>query len=68
MYVNKKLIFEVIDAAAAAKTKKDKVKILQENDTWALKDVLRATYDDVIQFTLPPGSPPYEENEISSIH
>lgn len=67
MIVNKKLIFEVIDAAAAAKTKKEKVKILQENDTWALKDVLRATYDDGIQFTLPPGSPPYEENEISSI-
>lgn len=65
--VNKKFIFEVLDAAAAAKTKAERIKILQTYDTWALKDVLRATYDDVIQFNLPPGRPPYVPCQEGSI-
>lgn len=53
-------VYEVIDKAAAASSRADKIKILQQNDSWALKDVLRATYDESIEWLLPGGKPPYE--------
>jgi len=42
MVVNKLnlFVFEVLDKVAAAKTKDEKIKILRENESWALKDVL----------------------------
>ena len=33
------LVFEVIDKAKKEKKKADKVRILKENETWALKDL-----------------------------
>lgn len=54
-------IYEILEKASAASGKAQKIKILRENETWALKDVLRATYDDSIEFLLPTGAaPPYE--------
>lgn len=64
---NKKLIYEVLEAADKASSKDEKIKILKQHESWALKDVLRATYDDAIQFTLPPGVPPYTPNKEESI-
>ena len=66
-YPVKKHIYEVIEAAAKASKREEKIQILRQNESWALKDVLRATYDDTIQFLLPPGSPPYTANEEGSI-
>lgn len=61
-------IFEVLEKVSKATTKNQKIKILQENETWALKDVLRATYDDSIEFLLPTGSPPpYEPASEDSV-
>ena len=54
------LVYEIIKKAQSAKTKAEKIKILQENACPALKDVLRGTYDDLVQWHLPPGAPPYE--------
>lgn len=54
-----KLIYEVLDAVGKAKTKKEKVELLQQNESWALKDILRGTYDDAIQWLLPEGKPPF---------
>ena len=65
--VNTKLIYEVLDLAEKAKTKEEKIKILKVNESGALKDVLRATYDDIIQFLLPGGTPPYTPNQEGSI-
>ena len=66
-YPIKKHIFEVIEAAEKASKREDKIRTLKQNESWALKDVLRATYDDSIQFLLPPGEPPYTANEEGSI-
>lgn len=58
-----KYVFEVLDLASKG-TKANKVKVLKENESIALKDVLRATLDSTIQFSLPDGDPPpYEEAE-----
>lgn len=64
---NTKLIYEVLEAVSKASKKEEKINILRQNESWALKDVLRATYDDSIQFTLPPGVPPYTPNKEGSI-
>lgn len=67
-HVTKK-VFEVIDMAANAKTKAEKIEILQKHQTQALKDVLLGTYDDYVEWNLPDGKPPYEpadENGIPS--
>lgn len=56
-------VFEVLEKASKARAKADKIKILKENETWALKDVIRASLDKSITFNLPPGAPPYTECE-----
>jgi hypothetical protein len=58
-HVTKK-VFEVIEMAAEANTKVQKIEILKTNETQALKDVLLGTYDDYIEWNLPDGKPPYE--------
>ncbi len=56
-------VHEVIDKATKARTKELKVEILQENESWALKDVLRGTYDSTVKWSLPGGTPPYSPND-----
>lgn len=57
-YKNTLLIYEVFEKVSKAKTREDKINILRENESWALKDVLRGTFDDSIHWLLPAGSPP----------
>jgi len=53
--------FEILEKISTAKTKAQKIKLLQEqNDNWALKDLLRGTFDDAVQWLLPQGKVPYE--------
>ena len=59
----KLLISEVLQKAHSAKTKAQKVKILQDNNTNALRSVLIANFDESIQSLLPEGSVPYEKND-----
>jgi len=54
-------VFEILDKVAKAEARADKIKILQEHrENWALKDVLRGTFDDSVQWNLPGGKPPFE--------
>jgi len=64
---NSLLIYEIIEKAAKAKTRKEKIEVFHNNDTWALKDVLRGAYDPSVKWNLPEGSPPYEPAEESSV-
>ena len=57
------MVYEVIDKAEKAKSKKDKIEILKKNESWALKDILRGTYDSKVKWNLPKGSPPYTPND-----
>ena len=57
------LVYEVIDKATKARKKEQKVEILQQNESWALKDVLRGTYDTTVRWNLPAGEPPYNPND-----
>ena len=68
MAVNKLnlFVFEVLDKVAAAKTKDEKIKILRENESWALKDVLNGTFNEDFKWNLPPGKPPYRASRPES--
>lgn len=50
---------EVFKKMSSAKTKADKVKILKENESWGLKDIIRGAMDSNVKWLLPAGKPPY---------
>ena len=57
------MVHEVLEKAAEASTRKEKVAILQQYNTLALRDILKGSFDDSIQFILPEGTPPYREDD-----
>tara|TARA_B100000029_G_C17349057_1_gene878146 strand:+ start:246 stop:680 length:435 start_codon:yes stop_codon:yes gene_type:complete len=59
----KLLISEVLQKVHSAKTKAQKVKILQDNNTNALRSILIANFDESIVSMLPEGTVPYEKND-----
>ena len=56
-------VHEVLEKVSAARSKQDKLKILKENDHWAVKDILLGTYSEDVKFNLPAGEPPYEPSQ-----
>ena len=55
------MVHEILDQVSKAKSRTDKIKILQQNqNNWAMKDILRGTFDDLVQWNLPKGKVPYE--------
>ncbi len=60
-------VFEVFDKFEKAKTRKEKIQILQENDCAALRDVCRGYFDDIVQWNLPEGRPPFTPNIPQSV-
>ena len=61
--VRQPLLSEILTKVHRAKTKSDKVKILQEEDCPALRQILKWNFDPNIESDLPEGTPPYVENE-----
>jgi len=59
-------IFEVIKKAASQNKKADKIAILKQNETFALRTILQGTYNENVVFSLPVGDPPYEANRLQS--
>ena len=54
---------EVLQKVSNAKTKKEKIKLLQELNTQALRMLLIINFDDSVVSLLPPGDVPYTPNE-----
>ena len=59
----KLLMHEVLQKVSNAKTKKEKIKLLQEFNTNALRMLLIINFDDSVVSMLPPGNVPYTPNE-----
>lgn len=63
----KKEVFEILNEFEKQTTKKGRLEVLKTyGHVSALKDVLRGTFDDALQFTLPEGKPPYTPNRPES--
>ena len=58
-----KYIFEILDEVSKAKSKAEKIAILKKNESWALKDVIRGSMDETVQWLLPKGEVPYTPSE-----
>ena len=50
---------EILDRVSSAKTRKEKIEILQTHNHRGLRDVLKGAFDDTVEFNLPEGVPPY---------
>jgi hypothetical protein len=59
----KQYVYEVLLEVGKKRSKEEKIKVLKENESWALKDVLKGTLDDKIQWLIPEGDPPYQPSE-----
>ena len=57
------LISEILEKVSKAKTKKEKVGILQENDHQSLRMVIKSSFDPKIEWVLPDGDVPFTRNE-----
>ena len=61
--VRQLLFSEILTKVHRAKTKAQKVKILQEEDCPALRQICQWAFNPTITSALPPGAPPYIEND-----
>jgi hypothetical protein len=59
----KLLISEILQKVSNAKTKTEKVKLLQQHNSPALRAILIANFDDSIVAELPEGDVPYTPND-----
>jgi hypothetical protein len=57
------LMHEVLQKVSNAKTKNEKIKLLREYNTQALRSLLIINFDESIISLLPSGEPPYQKNE-----
>ena len=57
------LFSEILDKVHKAKTKDRKVAILRENNTDALRMVLKSAFDPKIEWVFPKGEVPYTPND-----
>ena len=55
----KQYVFEVLEEMSKQRNRKDKVRVLKENESWALKDIIRGSMDTTVVWNLPTGEPPY---------
>jgi len=58
-----KFIYEVLEEVRKKKSKKEKVEVLKEYESWPLKDVIRGSMDSTVEWNLPTGEPPYTATE-----
>ena len=61
---NTLLFSEILDKVHKAKTKDQKVKILRDHNTDALRMVIKSSFDPQITWTIPSGSVPYQPNDV----
>ncbi len=61
--VEKLLLSEVLQKISNAKTKKEKIELLQRYKTPALQSILIWNFDDSVKTLLPEGDVPYTANE-----
>ena len=59
----KLMISEVLQKAHNAKTKAQKIKILQENNSQTLRSIFIINFDDSVVSRLPAGDVPYTPND-----
>ena len=57
------LLTEILQKVSSAKTKKEKVDLLQEYNSQGLRSLLIINFDDSLEFLLPEGDVPFTPND-----
>ena len=57
--MSSEFVYEVLEKAAKASTKEEKIEILKENNSISLRNILKGSMDESVIFLLPEGTPPY---------
>jgi len=57
------LITEILQKVSSAKTKKEKVDLLQEYNNNGLRSILIINFDESLKFLLPEGEVPFKAND-----
>ena len=57
------LLTEILQKVSSAKTKKEKIDLLQEYNSQGLRSLLIINFDDSLEFLLPEGEVPYTPND-----
>ena len=60
---NDALITEILQKVSSAKTKKEKIDLLQEYNNNALRAILIINFDESLEFLLPEGEVPFTPND-----
>ena len=60
---NDALVSEILQKVSSAKTKKEKIDLLQEYNNNALRAILIINFDDSLEFLLPEGEVPFTPND-----
>ena len=60
---NDALLTEILQKVSSAKTKKEKVDLLQEYNYPGLRAILIINFDESLNFLLPEGAPPYRPSD-----
>lgn len=56
-------VYEVFEKFEKASTEAEKVKVLRQNESWALKDIIKGSMDPKVDWMLPKGDVPYTPTE-----
>ena len=57
------ILTEILQKVSSAKTKKEKVDLLQQYNSQGLRSVLIINFDDSLEFLLPEGEVPFTPND-----
>lgn len=65
--IEKTQVFEIFEEYKDASSREDRLDVLKKYSTHnALRDILRGTFDDSLEFNLPEGRPPFTPNKPES--
>jgi hypothetical protein len=61
-------VAEVLERTSGMTSRADRIRMLQENDSPALRAILQGAFDPNIVWLLPEGEPPYKPNDLPDQH
>lgn len=60
-------VAEILKKVSETKSRQDKINLLREHDSFALRIVLQYALDPNIKWLLPEGQPPYKPNQLNDL-
>lgn len=60
---DKRLPHEIFRMIQVRRSVAERVKVLEEHDSFSLRTIIQANFNDSIAFTLPEGEPPYRKDD-----